>query len=446
MKKKYSLHQACRNNNLAIVRQLLKCEDVNAIKDSKTALAISIELNNIHVVEQLLSCDSIDINKVCDNGQSPLSLSIVYKRHTIFDMLLNDERLNMNNNIHILNTIRDKEFIKTLVLCNKVSPWLLQRCNLTLDNEHTAEKIFKTICQSNNKICTTKLFMVNSSVFCEPANFFLACSYHASNLIKVFVEHNVNPNVYTSDDDNVSLLQFAINTNDYNTIKALVCHPNLNMDITYHGLTIPYIIISQYMIPHFNVSIPILKLLLEHPRVDLHKHSIGVNHNKTLFEAACQCCNHELYIKLCLLTVIQQCKTLPTIDNMSRVANTLVQQWHRNPDVIWRWRSNIGEPISELYTQVVLLCDNYLLLKTSLSNNNNIDTRYIRWYNIITKLPIELQMLLCHRIYHSDGHFIHSKMFEAQANNIFSHYHEEYTLNSILQSMTKLLNGSNHVE
>ena len=66
------------------------------------------------------------------------------------------------------------------------------------------------------------------------------------------------------------------------------------------------------------------------------------------------------------------------------------------------------QQISCTYCLVVLFCDNYFIFKpTNITNINN-----YRFLSIMSKLPIELQMLIIHMMWSSIGQFISSNQFD----------------------------------
>ena len=51
---------------------------------------------------------------------------------------------------------------------------------------------------------------------------------------------------------------------------------------------------------------------------------------------------------------------------------------------------------AEIFALTVFLCDELLHLKPTLATTAATDT--LRFFSIISKLPMELQMILCHRV------------------------------------------------
>jgi hypothetical protein len=62
---------------------------------------------------------------------------------------------------------------------------------------------------------------------------------------------------------------------------------------------------------------------------------------------------------------------------------------------------------AELFALIVFLCDDFLRIKTTTINNNT-----ARFFQIAKRLPMELQMVLCHRTYHSAADSILSSQSE----------------------------------
>jgi len=99
----------------------------------------------------------------------------------------------------------------------------------------------------------------------------------------------------------------------------------------------------------------------------------------------------------------------------------LIRYYKRNLSLLLKYQVEV-DPISRLFTTIVLLCDNHLILKpvittTTVTNNINNITRF---YNIVCKLPMEIQMLLCHCMFGSSKQNVNSSLITEQAKVILN--------------------------
>ena len=73
----------------------------------------------------------------------------------------------------------------------------------------------------------------------------------------------------------------------------------------------------------------------------------------------------------------------------------------------------------DIFAQVVLLSDNYLMLKKDVFPENHPSQRAHRFFRIMIGLPLELQMMICKRIYFSMGTVIYKgAKVEPQLKNV----------------------------
>jgi len=75
-----------------------------------------------------------------------------------------------------------------------------------------------------------------------------------------------------------------------------------------------------------------------------------------------------------------------------------------------------SEEVAEAFACAVLLSDGYLQ-RRSLSA-----VEHSRFWGIITRLPMELQMLLCHRLYESSGQTVLARNVEAGLRNVLADF------------------------
>ena len=100
----------------------------------------------------------------------------------------------------------------------------------------------------------------------------------------------------------------------------------------------------------------------------------------------------------------------------------LIRYYKRNLSLLLKYQVEV-DPISRLFTTIVLLCDNHLILKpviTTTTVTNNISNNITRFYNIVCKLPMEIQMLLCHCMFGSSKQNVNSSLITEQAKVILN--------------------------
>jgi len=69
-----------------------------------------------------------------------------------------------------------------------------------------------------------------------------------------------------------------------------------------------------------------------------------------------------------------------------------------------------GDYVADVFAQVVLLCDGYLALR---KQGRSAKTEKGRFFNILRQLPMDVQMVLCHRCYASARTNVSAVEFEA---------------------------------
>jgi len=76
--------------------------------------------------------------------------------------------------------------------------------------------------------------------------------------------------------------------------------------------------------------------------------------------------------------------------------NPIVNDYLTDHTIAVTWRDRF-DYISHLFTIVVLLCDDHFIINKQLHNYYCADM--VRFFTICKLLPMELQMLMCHRMY-----------------------------------------------
>jgi len=136
-------------------------------------------------------------------------------------------------------------------------------------------------------------------------------------------------------------------------------------------------------------------------------------------------CDGIVLLRYFLIKVSLVAKELGVKINIGDERHELLKQYEADPKIIWLWQAET-DPISDVFTQVVMLCDNYYCVGTSRflnpqekegeKENPEVVNRK-RWFSIVSQLPMELQMLACHRLFDSMKQNVHGRLVTAQMNH-----------------------------
>jgi len=89
------------------------------------------------------------------------------------------------------------------------------------------------------------------------------------------------------------------------------------------------------------------------------------------------------------------------------IDNNIINIYHQNKNIIYTWKKQyMMSDIVKLYMHIVCICDNYFIIK-----NTNII--YNKFFNIVIKLPLELQMLMSNIVYGVNDNYIPSNMIDS---------------------------------
>lgn len=236
----------------------------------------------------------------------------------------------------------------------------------------------------------------------------------------MFIDYNINPDV-TISISNTSLLQFVINqcdktcpiistgiSTDISTItktNELVEYKLLKLLLSSRKLDINTVIAndSNILFSLYRNNTLIDNSLLSDLKFNV-TNIINVR-GKQLSVFHHVCMNKWIVhtIKITIVKFVQQCPfgVLNVIKDIMNDSNNkigfnaelLLSQYIMDNSIIYSWMADVDEPISQMFTLAVLISDDYLKIK----HNNVVDdmdvNNIIRWFNIIVKLPMELQTI-----------------------------------------------------
>jgi len=235
---------------------------------------------------------------------------------------------------------------------------------------------------------------------------------------------DINPNIMSllSNDSQYTFtpLHIACTIGNVEMIELLlVSKPGIDVNaLDNHGCS-PLIKLCKSINEEY-VTKCIKVILSLRPDINLNIQFVNVNNNndrrkRTLLDLVCVKGYFEV-VKYLLAFGATTSKDLKNInsddDNYSDIGHNasidphvgynLVKQHINDPYLFISHKAEI-DPISKVFTTIVLLCDGYYRLKQSSS-----------FYNIVCKLPMDLQMIMCHRLFRSTKQNITGKLVTEQ--------------------------------
>ena len=203
-------------------------------------------------------------------------------------------------------------------------------------------------------------------------------------------------------------LHFASSQGHAEAVKLLLAHPNINVNVTSaHGQT-------AFLLGCWNGRASIVQLLLKDPRVDT---TLADHSDCTPWWHACRNKHREV-----IEWLIASGRDLGDIRmNGDGIVKTtavvpVAKRFMANPVHTRREvRAKLGVLdglAAEVFALIVFLCDDLLELKPALASATSKPTAF-RFFAIMKRVPMELQMILCHRVVESAKDSVLSKDSEA---------------------------------
>jgi hypothetical protein len=178
-------------------------------------------------------------------------------------------------------------------------------------------------------------------------------------------------------------------------IEMLLNHPNIEVN---KGTMTPL-----YLASHKNRE-DALKLLLAHPDININ----GSVNFSPIKELVCFAQTHLIEIFLSSRKDVDTNSLVQLAHeyHFTEIANLILEY---EKDIVGtrnRLRREMGmdkEDFANLLVLMLLICDGHMTLATTE------DTKSSRFFKIASVLPLELQMILCNRMYYIKGQFVQSK-------------------------------------
>jgi hypothetical protein len=239
---------------------------------------------------------------------------------------------------------------------------------------------------------------------------FDACENGDLEVVKDLLENNPDISVNQGDRYGWRALHFACDKSHHEIVLILLKHPRINVNPQTEDGSTPL---------HLAFHIEVIKLLLKDSRVDVN---IAECFGGTPLWTASSCGDIEMVRWLIALrgdeldldktgkdygTTEYSAIEIARRENMTEVTSLLERFMDHPTQTRHEVRAELGlvnVEAAELFAMVVFICDDLLKVKTLPT-----DSRVLRFFNMITKLPMELQMVLCYRVFGSMKHNILSK-------------------------------------
>ena len=211
-------------------------------------------------------------------------------------------------------------------------------------------------------------------------------------------------NVNWQDTNQWTALHCASHTGEIEAVKALLVHPHVSVNVKESIERTPFSLACEYG------RVSVVRVLLKDPRVDI---TLEDNKGRTpLWSAAHnRCCEVVGWL-------IASGRDLGDVENKKGKWGNQdytaieIARGEKGAKVVELLERFIANPIqtrhevcvklgfpdelaAELYAATVFLCDDLLQLKPALVSSNS---PAVRFFAIAKRLPMELQMVLCHRV------------------------------------------------
>ena len=195
-----------------------------------------------------------------------------------------------------------------------------------------------------------------------------------------------------------TLLHKAAEYNNVPVVELLLKHPRVNVNAQTEFGTSPIGIASSYK------ALECFKIFLDHPNVDLN---IMDKSDFTLIKWI-YTLNRSKQFEY-IIASDKTCNQLSSIEDCdSRKINNLYSRYIKDPQGVkyqLRLKLKLNLVIGDLFALIVLHTDDYF--KVPKDNQSVVEiTSQHRFFGITSKLPMELQMVISHRVFESSGEIV----------------------------------------
>ena len=230
-----------------------------------------------------------------------------------------------------------------------------------------------------------------------------------SDEVKSLLKHNPDLDVNWEDEEEGlrTALHRASSRGHAEVVKLLLAHPDINVNVLSQYGDTPFLFACE------NGQVAVVRLLLQDPRVDiLLPDDAGCS---PLWKAS-YFCRQEVVRWLIAsgrdLGNLQLARKYSNFKVRPLLERFVVNSTQTRFEV--RVRLGVFDGLAaRLFALTVFHCDDLLQLKPAQTTLSLQDTAALRFFSIIMLLPMELQMILCHRVYGSEKQNILSEDSEA---------------------------------
>ena len=328
---------------------------------------------------------------------------------------------------------------KTVIGCkNKGETVLHIACNQRLMD------IIKLLCDSNK---------INVNALNSNGETVLNTAYNDTDMVKLLLNFKYI-NVNRKDSNGNIPLYSACVTGNKEVVKLLLAHPKIKInELNNNGVTaLCYLCCYENKLVITTLFLHYIMIDVDQPKIEkplicaiesnnintlrllLQQSSINVNHldiksrrrGITPLDHAffCQkyCREHNKYRNMIKL-LLEYGANITFNIRCNYGGDSAVNQWLSSLDPTRKQRDKYSS-IAHLFTIIVLLCDEYFTLIPThiplIKNNYKPYYNMIRFFKIVNCVPMEVQMLICHRVYGSTNSYVKSDLVTLYSRSILN--------------------------
>jgi len=198
----------------------------NNKSDNYKLFYYAIKNNNFKLVKLLLDSNAVDINKIDDNGNTPLHLAIISRNFNIFKLLLSQSE------IDIYKTNQDGYTPLFLAILNKdkaIVKLLLKKDLIDINKSYYLEKYLGLFFDNNYNKNVVQLLLYKKNL---EFLFFNLIYNNCIELVKLFLDHKII-DIKEIDIYGYTPLTCAICNDNINMLRLLLSQDGLNINQSY---------------------------------------------------------------------------------------------------------------------------------------------------------------------------------------------------------------------
>jgi len=392
------LHRACRFGHLEIVKELLAHPEIVANKGNQgdaSPFYIACQEGQVEVVRWLLTQERLEVTRPNKNGATPIFIACQNGHVEMAKLLLGDSRTNVNQpksdgSTPLYFACRNGHLaIVALLLTDP-------RVDLNLENNRQVVPLCSACNKGHEEVVALLLadprVDPNAARWDKKTPFLNACQQGRASIVRrMLVDPRVD--VRAVDDEGFGPMHAAGHYDHHDLVSLLLTDHRIDPNLTDVDHCTPLWLASQ------NGHLLVVKHLLASSR-DINTKIISLYTNKTAAEQGRQ-------------MAIEEKQDDDTKEEYQRsVTNgplcaSLIDDYDRDPDsvrLLLRCDSQIrGHYIGHTFALLVFFADGFLRLKGTASESTR------RFFDLCVALPLELQMMVCSRMFASPKDVVTSK-------------------------------------